>query len=41
MDREKLIYILEDMKSCDECLNIKMKGLIGCCQYHLDQQFKE
>jgi len=29
-----------EMDNCDDCLELKMNGLLGCCQYHLDKQFK-
>lgn len=32
----------EEIDNCGECQYLKMQGLIpGCCQYHLDMQFKD
>lgn len=42
INTEKLDQILLDMKSCDQCLDLKRKGVIpGCCQYHLDKQMED
>ena len=45
MNEDKYKYstedILQEMRSCDECLYLKSRGSIpGCCQYHLDKQFE-
>lgn len=33
--------ILLEQNSCDDCLKLKVEGIIpAVCQYHLDMQFK-
>lgn len=38
--QEELNEILwEQRNNCPECMDMKMQGMAGACQYHLDQQF--
>ena len=42
MENKKYRMILEEIQSCDECLRLKMHGVIpACCQYHLNKQFED
>jgi len=29
-----------EIDNCDDCLELKAKGLLGICQYHLDKQMQ-
>lgn len=40
-DSDEMDYLLREMNNCDDCLKLKLKGVIpGCCQYHINKQFE-
>ena len=38
---EKLNDILQEMKTCIDCLRLKNDSFAGICQDHLDQQMED